>query len=265
MSEEPEHQDVDRYSWLQAIFSERGPSTYTERSLLGVIFAYTNAKRRSAWPSQQTIGQRMSTPEHPTGLSKRHMIRLLDKLEREGWIRRERKGRHDVYWPTLPSTHETVGRPWEENATDFNGRKGAVQMAPIENGKGDTQKSPITNTTGDTQMAPMGARNGHVIGDIENRIGDIQRPRKVTSRWHPNPQRIHQSEEGVCDTSPSLEVRAERIRKAIATSPGSTNEHLAKLACVSPQEVQHERLRLTQAGYSNVGTNHRDPSPESTR
>jgi hypothetical protein len=98
--------DRFRFAWLEAVFSERGPSSHTERSILAVIFCYVHKERLTAWPNQRTIAARAR-------ISVRQAKRLLAKLETDGWFRTElskhpgkRGWRKTVYQPMMPSSFQ---------------------------------------------------------------------------------------------------------------------------------------------------------------
>lgn len=107
----------DRLEWLAAVQRavEAGTLTSTAFALAYVIaFIYLNGKSGVAWPSQQTLAQRLN-------LSVRQVRVLLQALEGEGFIKRTSLGarrhdeirlRFDTLKPASTAAAEAKYRSW---------------------------------------------------------------------------------------------------------------------------------------------------------
>jgi hypothetical protein len=227
--------EVDRWVWFQAIFSERGPVSATARNVLGVVFAYTNAKRHSAWPSQTTIALRAR-------LSSRQVKRVLSALEADGWIRRELGGcsgkgwRTTKYFPRLPAD-----------------QRGDIQVSP--------RLASNPSDGGDAHMSPA---NDNQRGDISNGGGDIL-PRLVgTSECPTNPQSeitIKKSEvsERVVASDPDGKARTDSRSRAQSICFRKRGDFEPESKYTDLLEIAERKLNETTALARKIGFRDRYP------
>ncbi len=94
---------MDNLVWRQVLLSKLGPKLPNHRLVALVIESYMGPGNPVAWPSQETIADRVR-------LTDRQVRRILAKLDEQGWIcrREDKRGgqrwRLTTYSPSIPAS-----------------------------------------------------------------------------------------------------------------------------------------------------------------
>ena len=251
---------LDRFEWFDAVFSELGPSLPHERNLLGVLYAYSSKKNpTTVWPSQDEIAVR-------AGISVSYVKKIVAKLKRESWIAvREGHGRgqswrHSIYTFTMP---DGVAEKLDESRR-LRKEAGTRQSVPaLDEGEllqsvpastNESESSVTDVTIGDALVtksnetpffAEGGIRGARSWDNFDPKVGPSGVAMNPPSLNPPiNPPQEKRPPESVRTPRALPETaddRTKRIQKLIGALPKDTDYEIAKIAKVSPEEVQSVR------------------------
>jgi hypothetical protein len=257
--------ETERWKWLQAIASERGPADPTTRHVLMTLSLHMNQRGEQAFPSQRLLARR-------TGLSERSVRTHLQLAREAGWIlvyAKQPKGHGwrlheyvaavpenledlpDAIWETDPSFLREEPVSARDRGFEPEPPEGAaVRSARPGRPTAFESSERAASDAGRAANGAHGAANGDATcGTSFHNVGN-QLPTNPSGNPSGNPSRSP-SEEGALTRTARSKVdlkkvpqeaqsaRAERIRKAIAGMPEANDEAIR--CCVSGATLEDVR------------------------
>jgi hypothetical protein len=241
----------DRWEWCDLIASERGPSDSTTRLVLFVLSLHMNQSGERCFPSQKLIAVR-------AGLTERSVRTHLGHAIRARWLqstKRKRKGKAwyvNEYEATIPAelVEFCPAKPWlidpgYRRAEDISGRAEGEDQVMAQRQATDTEDAAIHAVRRENKNTTTGKmvhndRNGFPTNSSSNSSINISKNTPIQRAVASESAYVAGSAE---KSESSKDERFGRIKKIIEAFPDYGDGDVAKVGCVSVQEVQEFRAQ----------------------